>query len=62
VHERLVNRLEAAAEIARQLLNRQRLQRVEQPVARPIVVVEHRAQILQRHGITPALKRRSSRG
>src|SRR5439155_8636214 len=57
----------SAAHVVIELLGGQRLERVEQPVARPIMVIEHRLQILYGHcpflaGSTAARSNRSSRG
>src|SRR6267142_220288 len=62
VRHRVANRFEAAAQIPAVLLGGQRLQRVEQPIARPVVVIDHRLQVLEIHGMTLTWLRRSSRG
>src|SRR5829696_1313001 len=58
----VAERLEAAAEIAVVLFLVERLQRFESAVARPVVIIEHRPQVLHVHRITFAEMRRSSRG
>src|SRR5439155_12375404 len=62
VRQRVADRLEAAAEILVVLFGRQRLDRLEQPVARPVVIVDERQYILPVHGITLTRRIRSSRG
>src|SRR4051812_29233176 len=62
MRHRVVERLEAAAEIARHLLGAQLIDRFEHPVARPVVVAEQCSHIPQVHRITTARSSRSSRG
>src|SRR6266550_7041003 len=62
VCDRLVDRFEAVPHVARQLLGRQRFEGVEQPVARPVVIIEQRPQVVLVHRITFAWRMRSSRG
>src|SRR2546428_11676583 len=49
VRDGFADRLEAAAQITGVLLLRQRGDRVEEAIARPVVIVEHRLEILARH-------------
>src|SRR5262245_1839632 len=62
MNDRFTNGLEAAPEVAVELLGGQRVERVEQPIPRPVVVVEQRPEILKIHRTTRASKRRSRRG
>src|SRR5581483_2807399 len=62
VRQRVADRLEAVAEIAVVLIARQRVDRSEDAIARPVVVIEHRLQVLHVHGMILARMMRSSRG
>ena len=50
MRDRVANRSEAAAEIARELLRGQRLDGVQHAVASPVVEVDERAEVLVGHG------------
>ena len=49
VCERLPDRFEAAAQVAIVLLGRQTLDRFDRTVPRPVVIIEHRLQVLNNH-------------
>ena len=51
MNQRLPNRAEAAPEILIELLGRQRFDRLEHPVPRPVVIVEEGPEIVKRHDL-----------
>src|SRR5688572_649887 len=53
MHERVANRAKTVAEISCELLRCETFYRFEQPVARPIVIVDERPQLLQVHATLP---------
>src|SRR5436190_13630516 len=62
MNDRFTNGLEAAPEVAVELIGGQRLDRVEQPIARPVVIVEQCPEVLKIHRTTLARRMRSRRG